>query len=116
MRYTVSEIAEGMGATILQGDGNRTVSAWTFSSKEGNEDTMFVPMKGERVDAHDFIADAYAHGVRVTTTERGEVVPGTEDMTADYHDYAFHFKGFLIGELLALAVCALAGAVVQFVL
>ena len=81
MRYTVSEIAEGMGATILQGDGNRTVSAWTFSSKEGNEDTMFVPMKGERVDAHDFIADAYAHGVRVTTTERGEVVPGTEVLT-----------------------------------
>ena len=81
MTYTVGEIAKGMGAAILCGDPERTVSAWTFSSKEGSADTMFLPMKGERVDAHDFIADAYAHGVRVTTTERGEIVPGTEDMT-----------------------------------
>lgn len=84
MRYTVSEIAMGMGAKILCGDPDRTVSAWTFSSKEGDADTMFVPMKGERVDAHDFIADAYAHGVRVTSTERGETVSGTEDMTYLY--------------------------------
>ena len=81
MTYTVSEIAKGMGATILCGDPERTVSAWSFSSREGDADTMFIPMKGERVDAHDFIADAYAHGMRVTTTERGEIVPGTEDMT-----------------------------------
>ena len=44
------------------------------------------------------------------------ILPGTEDMTADYHDYMFHIKGFLIGEVLALAVCALAGLVVQFIL
>ncbi|MBQ6659953.1 MAG: UDP-N-acetylmuramoyl-tripeptide--D-alanyl-D-alanine ligase [Lachnospiraceae bacterium] len=81
MRYTVSEIAEGMGATILCGDPAKSVCAWSFSSKEGDADTMFVPMKGERVDAHDFIADAYARGMRVTTTERGEIVPGTEGMT-----------------------------------
>ena len=29
MTYTVSEIAKGMGATILCGDPERTVSAWT---------------------------------------------------------------------------------------
>ena len=44
------------------------------------------------------------------------VLPGTEDMTADYHDYGFHLKGFCIGEALALVVCALAGLVVRFVL
>ena len=44
------------------------------------------------------------------------VLKGTEDMTADYHDYGFHFKGFLIGEALALAVCALAGLAVQYIL
>ena len=30
--------------------------------------------------------------------------------------YLFHIKGFLIGEVLALVVCALAGLVVQFIL
>ena len=43
------------------------------------------------------------------------VFKGTEDMTADYHDYGFHIKGFFIGEALALVVCALAGLVVQYV-
>ena len=44
------------------------------------------------------------------------VFEGTEDMVADYHDYLFHVRGFFIGELLALVVCALAGVVVGFVL
>ena len=44
------------------------------------------------------------------------VFKGTEDMVKDYHDYWFHMKGFLIGEVLALAVCAAAGLVVQFIL
>ena len=43
------------------------------------------------------------------------VIKGTEDMVADYHDYWFHFKGFFIGEALALIVCALAGLLVAFV-
>ena len=44
------------------------------------------------------------------------VLKGTEDMVRDYHDYCFHIKGFFIGEALACAVCAIAAAVVQFVL
>lgn len=44
------------------------------------------------------------------------VLKGTEDMVEEYHNYRFHIKGFLIGEALALIVCALAGLVVQFVL
>ncbi len=44
------------------------------------------------------------------------VFRGTEDMVSDYHDYWFHIKGFFIGEALALAVCALSGLVVQFIL
>ena len=44
------------------------------------------------------------------------VIEGTEDMVSDYHDYRFHMKGFLIGEVLALAVCRFVGLVVQFLL
>ena len=44
------------------------------------------------------------------------VFEGTEDMVSDYHDYWFHIKGFFIGEVLALAVCLLAGLAVQFIL
>ena len=44
------------------------------------------------------------------------VFKGTEDMVDEYHNYWFHIKGFFIGELLALVICALAGAIIQFVL
>jgi hypothetical protein len=37
-------------------------------------------------------------------------------MVRDYRDYRFHVRGFLIGEALALIVCAAAGLIVQFVL
>lgn len=44
------------------------------------------------------------------------VIKGTEDMAEDYHDNRFHVKGFLIGEALALLVCAAAGLIVRYVM
>lgn len=44
------------------------------------------------------------------------VIKGTEDMVEEYHNYWFHIKGFFIGEVLALIICALAGVIIQFVL
>ena len=44
------------------------------------------------------------------------VLKGTEDMTDEYHNYWFHIKGFFIGEALALIICAMAGAIIHFIL
>ena len=44
------------------------------------------------------------------------VFKGTEDMVKEYHNYWFHIKGFFIGEVLALVICALAGLIIHFVL
>ena len=44
------------------------------------------------------------------------VLKGTEDMVDEYHNYWFHIKGFFIGETLALIICALSGAIIQFIL
>ena len=44
------------------------------------------------------------------------VFKGTEDMIKEYHNYWFHIKGFFIGEILALIICSLAGAIIQFFL
>ena len=43
------------------------------------------------------------------------VFKGTEDMVNEYHNYWFHIKGSLIGELLALVICAIVGLVIQFI-
>ncbi len=44
------------------------------------------------------------------------VFKGTEDMVDEYHNYWFHIKGSLIGEILALIICAIVGLVIQFIL
>ena len=44
------------------------------------------------------------------------VFNGTEDMVDEYHNYWFHIKGFFIGELLALIICGIAGAIIESVL
>ena len=44
------------------------------------------------------------------------VFEGTEDMAEEYHNYWFHIKGSLIGEGIALVICAVVGLIIQFVL
>ena len=44
------------------------------------------------------------------------VFKGTEDMVDEYHNYWFHIKGSLIGEVLALVICAIVVLVIQFIL
>ncbi len=78
--YSVEELVRLSGATLLCGEVTRAATKFSFSSKECDEDTVFLPIVGERVDAHDFIGDAYARGCRITFTERGAVEPQTEGM------------------------------------
>ena len=41
------------------------------------------------------------------------VFEGTEDMTKEYHNYWFHIKGSIIGEVIGLAVCLIVGLLVS---
>ena len=44
------------------------------------------------------------------------VFKGTEDMVEEYHNYWFHIKGFFIGEVLAIVICAISSVIIHFVL
>lgn len=41
------------------------------------------------------------------------IIPGTEDMVNDYHDYWFHIRGALIGMLLGVPAALAAGLIVS---
>lgn len=43
------------------------------------------------------------------------VIPGTEDMTEAYHDYAFHWKWFFVGLVSSLLLAAITGGLVVLV-
>ena len=43
------------------------------------------------------------------------VIPGTEDMTDAYHDYAFHWKWFFLSLFLSLPLAAIMGGIVALI-
>lgn len=43
------------------------------------------------------------------------VIPGTEDMTEAYHDYAFHWKWFFLGFVFSLPLAAIIGGIVTVI-
>lgn len=79
--YSAGKIADIVGGTIIAGDGLAGITEFSTDSRLGGADTLFVPVIGERVDAHDFIRDAYKHGMRAVFTSRGEILPDTKGMT-----------------------------------
>lgn len=56
------------------------VNSVIIDSRQGAENTLFVPFIGERHDAHDFIADVYRLGTRVCFTSRKRMEAGTDEM------------------------------------
>lgn len=79
--YSAKKIAEIVGGKIICGDETRLITEVSTNSKLGDSKTLFVPIIGERVDAHDFIKDAYENGMRVTFTMREKEEQDTSDMT-----------------------------------
>jgi UDP-N-acetylmuramoyl-tripeptide--D-alanyl-D-alanine ligase len=72
---SVKEIARAVGGRILCGDENTRITSVGTNSKNMEPDSLFVPIVGERVDAHDFIEDAFRSGAAACFTSR----EGTEN-------------------------------------
>ncbi len=75
---TIKEIAQGVGGTILTGDENMQITNVSTNSKRLEAGSLFVPIIGEKVDAHDFIPDAFENGATACFTSRHKEL--TKDM------------------------------------
>lgn len=54
----IKDIVKVTGGRLLCGDENKEIKEFSIDSRSGNEDSIFVPIIGERVDAHKFIDSA----------------------------------------------------------
>lgn len=72
------ELADAVGGTLLSGNGDVAVTSVSTNSKEIEKGALFVPIIGERVDAHRFIDMALEAGAAATFTAREceRYVPG----------------------------------------
>lgn len=64
----VSEIAKAVGGTLLCGNPDTEITSVACDSREVKDGSLFVPIRGEKVDAHKFI-DACLETCSATFTE-----------------------------------------------
>jgi UDP-N-acetylmuramoyl-tripeptide--D-alanyl-D-alanine ligase len=69
MKITVGEIVGACGGTLLCGDPETIVSAVSTDSRKITPGALFVPIKGENTDAHEFITATFATGAAATLTQ-----------------------------------------------
>ena len=58
---TIQDILDATGGTLLCGDPSMKIDHLSTNSMEVGPNTLFVPIIGERVDAHVFIPVSYTH-------------------------------------------------------
>lgn len=73
-----SQLAKMAKGTIVAGDGRVEISSVSINSKEITAGALFVPIVGERVDAHKFIDMALEQGAVATFTSKpvANYIPG----------------------------------------
>ena len=69
-----SEIAHLVGGT-LHGEDVVVSANPVIDSRSATKGSLFIAIKGERVDGHDFVSDAQSHGAVLTLAERTVAVP-----------------------------------------
>jgi UDP-N-acetylmuramoyl-tripeptide--D-alanyl-D-alanine ligase len=71
IQLTIAEILEATGGGLLKGSPDASVSGISTDSRKAGPGYLFVPLKGERYDGHDFIQGAFEAGAAAVLTERG---------------------------------------------
>ena len=69
---TIQDILDATGGTLLCGDPSMKIDHLSTNSMEVGPNTLFVPIIGERVDAHVFIPNALKEGGACLTQEHNE--------------------------------------------
>lgn len=59
--FSLKEITDILSGT-LHGDPNVVISSISTDSRETSENELFIALKGERLDAHDFVGKAFENG------------------------------------------------------
>lgn len=61
---TLREVAEWTRGRLVNAEGNEKISGVSTDSRKICQGDLFVALKGERFDGHDFVADAIQKGRR----------------------------------------------------
>ena len=63
--YSLGRIAEVTGGRLI-GDPDVVINGIELDSRKVKNENIFVPIKGERVDGHDFVKDLFENGLKAS--------------------------------------------------
>ncbi|MEG1992258.1 MAG: UDP-N-acetylmuramoyl-tripeptide--D-alanyl-D-alanine ligase [Acetivibrio sp.] len=66
----IKEIIKAVDGRLLWGEEEQNITSVSTNSKEIKKGALFVPIIGERVDAHDFMESAFSQGAVAAFTSR----------------------------------------------
>jgi len=75
-KMTMGEIGKAVSGLLICGNKNHTVSGISTDSRQASADSLFIPIIGEKHDAHDFIGDAAGNGCRCFLISRDGMPAG----------------------------------------
>ena len=75
LALTAAEIAAVTGGRIVSGDPQTRIGRWSIDSRTVKAGDLFVAIRGDRFDGHDFVAAAIAAGATGVVTMRAPVLP-----------------------------------------
>lgn len=73
MERTVRDILEATGGTLLSGREDTVIRDIALDSRRCENSALFIPIRGERVDGHDFIDKAFEGGAAASLTARADM-------------------------------------------
>ncbi len=69
-RMTINEIISATGGELICGDKNISIKSVSIDSRKVFEDTLFVALKGENSDGHDYVEKAFENGAVAALCQR----------------------------------------------
>jgi len=95
---TVKEVVDATGGELLNGDINTEITSVCIDSRAVCEGALFIPIIGERIDAHVFIGQVFENNAAAVLTSHGEIINPekvhikVEDTVKAIRDLALYYR------------------------
>ena len=66
---SINDIVKATGGKVICGSDKGVIHAITTDSRQADKDVLFIPLKGEKADGHDYILSALDKGA-ISISER----------------------------------------------
>ncbi len=112
LNITVGDIAEAAGGRLLCGDPAQKIEHISIDSRVSQGNDIFIPIIGEKVDAHRFISQALEAGcVAAVTSEHDEAEEGGAWIRVEDTIEALHAIGRLCRSRVTIPAVGVTGSV-----